>query len=69
MIACKIMSLKPSRLSMKFETFDHKFQIQFMNKAIFQDAIGLFKSFYAYRLEIKDDHDDSMNISQCLSKS
>jgi len=57
-IASKKISSKPSRISIKFETFDHRFQIQYMDKAIFQDAISLIRSFYTYRKQILENHKD-----------
>ena len=52
MIASKIISSKPNRVSMKFETYDHKFQIQYIDSDIFKDAILLIRTFYTYRQQI-----------------
>ena len=44
---------KPERVNMKFETFDCKFSIHFIDQTIFQDAIILIRKFYGYRYQIE----------------
>ena len=44
---------KPERVNMKFQSFDYKFALHYIDRSIFNDAIILIRNFYGYRFQIK----------------
>ena len=55
--ASLVIKDKPERVHMKFETYDYKFAIHFIDRSIFNDAILLIRNFYGFRFQIKFIHD------------
>ena len=47
--ASKVIRDKPERVNIKFETFDNKFSIHFIDSSIFKDAVTLIRMFYGYK--------------------
>ena len=43
------MDSKPDRVNMKFESFDHKFQICFTDKSNFEGMCKLIHKYYYFR--------------------
>jgi len=52
--ACSIIKDKPNRINMKFETFDRKFSICFVDSAKFEGICKLIYNYYEFRKEIKN---------------
>lgn len=44
-----IIQDKPERVNMKFQTFDFKFAIHYIDRSIFNDAILIIRNFYGFR--------------------
>ena len=51
--ASKIIKDKPSRINMKFETFDYRFSICFADHNAFESICKLVNNYYEYRKHIK----------------
>jgi hypothetical protein len=57
--AAKIIRDKPNRILMKFETFDHKFSVCFVDNSKFMGLCELIKNYYNYRRQIAStDHQE-----------
>ena len=55
--ASLVIKDKPERVNMKFQSFDFKFAIHYIDRSIFNDAILLVRNFYGFRFQIKFLHD------------
>ena len=53
----QVIKDKPERVNMKFQSFDYKFALHYIDRSIFNDAIILIRNFYGYRFQIKYLHD------------